>query len=340
MYIQSAQLAFSAQHSIIRKHTVSESLTLKGEALAENQELFKPSASLEIRTPLLAEIDSHSANHDADLLLLIAVIERFTGCPLKRYFLDNHHRDFAETFASLQATTSPFSLELDIQNLGSAADFHYQRNETYLEQESSAYMISGKLTLADGHCLEMSFQAEMNREYRSENHIEIHSGEFAKDPLVIHLDDESLQLTDQKFDFDLDNNGKPDSIAFLQGNSGFLAWDKNNDGKINNGGELFGPQSNDGFQELAAYDEDDNGFIDERDGLYKRLEIYNKNDQGEDCRKKLYECKIGAISVNAINTPFQVKDSTNTTAAIVRNSSFYLTNDFKAGMVQQVDWVI
>ncbi len=37
------------------------------------------------------------------------------------------------------------------------------------------------------------------------------------------------------------------NIAFATGNSGFLAFDKNADGMINDGSELFGPESGNGF---------------------------------------------------------------------------------------------
>jgi hypothetical protein len=45
--------------------------------------------------------------------------------------------------------------------------------------------------------------------------------------------------------------------------SGLLVIDKNLDGKVNDGSELFGPSTGDGFEKLARYDEDRNGWIDE-----------------------------------------------------------------------------
>jgi hypothetical protein len=45
------------------------------------------------------------------------------------------------------------------------------------------------------------------------------------------------------------------------------------DGRVNDGRELFGPITGDGFAELAAYDDDGNNWIDENDGIYDNLSI-------------------------------------------------------------------
>ena len=65
------------------------------------------------------------------------------------------------------------------------------------------------------------------------------------------------------------SDGRKDNISFVQPGSGFLAVDKNNDGKINNGKELFGPNTGNGFDELAKYDSDGNQWIDESDPSLK-----------------------------------------------------------------------
>ena len=52
-------------------------------------------------------------------------------------------------------------------------------------------------------------------------------------------------------------------ISWMKPGDGLLAYDRNADGKANDGRELFGPQSGDGFGELAALDSDGNGAIDE-----------------------------------------------------------------------------
>ena len=65
-------------------------------------------------------------------------------------------------------------------------------------------------------------------------------------------------------------------ISFVGSGSGLLALDKNGDGIINNGTELFGPNTQDGFSELSKYDSDGNGWIDENDSVYDNLRICGK----------------------------------------------------------------
>ncbi len=80
----------------------------------------------------------------------------------------------------------------------------------------------------------------------------------------------------KKLKFDLDGNGKIEEIYFPAKGSGFLAIDLNEDGIINNGFELFGPATANGFEELAKYDEDSNRWIDESNSIFLKLKIWVK----------------------------------------------------------------
>ena len=89
------------------------------------------------------------------------------------------------------------------------------------------------------------------------------------------------ELSDQTFYFDLDADGEEEEISMLKG-SGYLALDKNEDGIINDGSELFGTGNGDGFADLARYDEDGNGWIDENDSIWSKLKIWCKDENGND----------------------------------------------------------
>ena len=102
------------------------------------------------------------------------------------------------------------------------------------------------------------------------------------DPLVINLNTPATSLTPWKFEFDLDQDGKPENISFVNEGSGLLALDLNEDGSINDGGELFGPSTGNGFNELAQYDLDGNHWIDENDPIFDRLRIWTRNEAGEE----------------------------------------------------------
>ena len=71
--------------------------------------------------------------------------------------------------------------------------------------------------------------------------------------------------------------------------------DFNNDGIINDGKELFGPNSGNGFSDLANYDLDKNGWIDENDTIYDKLRIWTKDTEGNDYLLALAKESIWSI---------------------------------------------
>jgi len=120
--------------------------------------------------------------------------------------------------------------------------------------------------------MNITVELNMSREFMSRNKIGYRAGD-AIDSLVINFDGSSTDLTQEKFEFDIDVDGRLDSISFVGSGSGFLAIDLNADNVINDGRELLGPQSGDGFDELLKYDEDGNNWIDENDSVYSDLVI-------------------------------------------------------------------
>ena len=125
---------------------------------------------------------------------------------------------------------------------------------------------------------------------------------------------------DVKFKFDLDSDGKMDEISFAGEGSGFLALDKDGNGKIDDGSELFGTKSGDGFADLAAYDQDGNSWIDENDEIYSQLKVWTKDADGNDKLMNLKEANVGAIYLGSASTEFSIKDETNTMQGAIRKT--------------------
>ena len=125
----------------------------------------------------------------------------------------------------------------------------------------------------------------------------------------------------------------------LREGSGFLALDKNGDGKINDGSELFGTRSGNGFADLAVYDEDGNGWIDENDEIFDKLRVWSKDKDGKDVLKTLKEADVGAIYLGSTNSQFSLTDKKdNEVLGAVRSTGIYLKESTgMAGTVQQVD---
>ncbi len=218
----------------------------------------------------------------------------------------------------------------------------YSYNEFNYEKEKMDFSAQGVIKTADGREINFSVQLSMSREFMSQKSISIRAGDAARvDPLVINLNSNAPSLTDTKFSFDLDCDGKPDQISFLSPGSGFLALDINNDGIINDGSELFGPGSGNGFSELSQYDSDNNNWIDENDDIYDRLRIWTKDDNGNDVLFALGEKGIGAIYLGNIDTDFSIKSAaSNELQGQIRKTGIYVNESGSVGTIQHIDLAI
>lgn len=161
-----------------------------------------------------------------------------------------------------------------------------------------------------------------------------------KDPLVLNFNGNAAGLSETKFSFDLDSDGRAEQVALLNPGSGFLALDKNSDGVINNGAELFGAQSGNGFADLAAHDQDGNRWIDENDAIYARLRIWSRDSSGNDQLVALGQKGVGALYLGSVTTPFDLTGSGNQLFGQVAGSGLFLKEDGSAGTVQQLNLVV
>ncbi len=190
---------------------------------------------------------------------------------------------------------------------------------------------------ADGKELDINIEANLKRSFIQ--HQMIDTRKILRDPLTISLDGGMPTLGEKTFRFDIDSDGKSDQISALKNGSGFLAFDKNKNGYIDDGSELFGSYSGDGFKELQAYDDDKNGWIDENDKIFDKLRIWQKTDT-QDRLVGIGEVGIGAIFLGNAKTEFSIKDlQSNDLKGQIRNSGFFVYKDGKAGVISQIDLV-
>jgi len=212
------------------------------------------------------------------------------------------------------------------------ANIHY-----FSETEETSFSTTGKVITADGREFDFNLSLSMSRSF-TEYYEETYRNTYSLcDPLVINLDTSIASVSDQKFRFDLDGDGELDEISKLSSSSGYLALDLNNDGIINDGNELFGTKSGDGFKDLAKYDSDGNGWIDEADDIWKALKIYVQNDDGTEQLYSLSEKNVGAIYLGNLSTDFSIKDESNQTNAVIRKTGLFLYENGTAGTIQHLD---
>jgi len=194
---------------------------------------------------------------------------------------------------------------------------------------------------ADGRKISLQIDLNVSRDFAYSNNISFRAGDAVKiDPLVINMDVASAEMTEIKFAFDLDVDGNTDNISFVGPGSGFLALDQNNDGSINDGSELFGTRSGDGFADLAAYDGDNNGWIDENDPIYEKLRIWTKDEEGKDVLFALGQKGIGAIYLGSVSTNYGLKDANNQLNGEIAQTDIYINENGSAGTIQHVDVVV
>lgn len=264
--------------------------------------------------------------------VLIRMIEIITG---KKFQLqqqqitqqDIHNRDNTR-----QKTTRQHN-----QNWG----LSYHAEKTIRETEFTALDAQGNIKTTDGREIAFKLELNMSREFIQHEQIDITAGAARlQDPLVINLNGNAAQLLTNQFSFDLNTDGTNETIFQLSPDSGLLALDRNNDGEINNGSELFGAMTGDGFAELAQYDDDKNGFIDEADNIFSKLKLWLHTAQGESQLLGLLQANVGAIYLGHITTPFDLRDQQNNLQGRIRDSGIFLAETGTVGTVQQLDLVI
>ena len=272
------------------------------------------------------------AQHDPMLQLIRAVVAMLTGKEI----------DITEA-TPIASTENPAPQQTAPVQPESSAGIVYEKRVSYSESESTSFTTKGTVQTSDGRQISFDLSLTMSRSFHSEatTSLQVGNARKTRDPLVINFAGTSVQLTDQRFAFDLNADGTAsERINFVTGGSGFLTFDRNNDGRINNGSELFGAKTGDGFAELAQFDDDHNGWIDENDAIFTKLGVWSKSADGSDRFQTLADAGVGAISLSKLSTSFSIKDVVNQLKAQIRSTSVLLKENGTASTVQQVDLTV
>jgi hypothetical protein len=334
MIISSAQVQLNAQHQSVSTQLESldfqfwktnDSSSNRPEVKLSNQSISSEPA---IETQ---QIESLRKNLELEISLLKRLIERLTGRKLNFYIPDIRPEANADIHID-QPPTQP-----NQSNFGLRLDY----SSTLHESETLSFGASALINTSDGRQIEVDLNINYARELEINQNFSLRAGQALKDPLVLNFSGNALQLASETFKFDLDIDGVIDQIPLFQSDSAFLALDKNNDGTINDGSELFGAKSGDGFNELSQYDSDGNQWIDEADPVFSQLRLFRIGSDGQQQLISLNDKGVGAIYLNKVATPFQLRDrQDNHLAGALKSSSLYLQESGEAGSIQQLDLVI
>lgn len=334
-----------ASHSASSRHAVSERLRAwvgsrrpDFEGMGQASPAALPSAVVKVSARARdsqaaiteAKEATDAADNDPRLSLIKAMVEMLTGRKINTV-------STADVGADVKPVDVPDPNQAQVrQNAGWGVE--YDRRESVDETEQTRFSAQGVIKTTDGKEISFSLNLTMARAYREETGVSLRAGDARKkDPLVLNFGGTAAQLADSRFRFDLNSDGKAENVPLLSGGSGYLAIDRNGDGKITSGTELFGPQTGNGYQELARLDADGNGWIDQNDAAYDKLRVWTPDAGGAGTLATLKERNVGALYLGSLATPFELRTAGNDSLGSVRSSGIYLCEDGKAGTMQQVD---
>lgn len=339
MRITDSSVEFASQHAQTQSVDVRESLrvTVTPPPAPRTDTAEFSSAATERASRTSLDEDEEEVL-DPELELLKTIVEHFLGrkLHLKRMPTQAEMQEKAEAGASPQRRTS----RAGGAPQGPGVAIAYDREERRVETEQTTVQAEGVIKTSDGKEIAFTLEMQMARVEVETEEFHLRAGNAqATDPLVINFDRPAAELTANRVAFDLDSDGQDERLAGLAAGSGWLALDRDGDGKITSGRELFGPSSGDGYAELAAEDADASGWIDEGDTVFARLVLVT--GQGEDglATMSLSQAGVGAIGLGRAEAPFTYKDASGQTLGISRGAGLFVSEDGSVGTTQQVDVV-
>jgi hypothetical protein len=285
-------------------------------------------------------LDNADQSLDPKLSMIKRLIEIFTGKKINLTDISDVNEDASDPEFSDCCPENQDTANNEAQQM-EGWGVRYNLEESYSESEQTGVSMQGFVRTSDGQEIAFNLDLQMERSYLEQNNVSIRLGDAARiDPLVINFDGTAAQLTDWRFEFDLNSDGDKEEIPFVSSGSGILVFDKNGDMQVNEGTELFGPSTGNGFAELAALDEDNNNWIDENDTAYKSLSIWLRDQEGNESLTSLSQSGIGALNIGYIKSPFDLTDQNNNLKGQILSTGIYLNNSGTAGSIQQLDLVI
>jgi iron-regulated protein frpC len=133
------------------------------------------------------------------------------------------------------------------------------------------------------------------------------------DPLTLDLDGDGIETLASNGHngalFDHDKDGIRTATGWISKDDGLLIYDRNGDGVVNDGSELFGDntllkngeRAANGYQALAELDENSDGKVDAADSAFAKLRVWRDRNQDGISQKDelltLEEAKVKAFNL-------------------------------------------
>ena len=194
--------------------------------------------------------------------------------------------------------------------------FHYKNDpeNTYYGHGNKYYWDGKDLIINDGLTVKNFNNGDLNIRLREKDDTrpDFKDAEDIRSPIIIDMNGDGVKTTAQGKHtyFDHDGNSFAENTGWVDSNDALLVLDRNQNGLIDDGKELFGSntllssgkKAQNGFEALAEFDENRDGVIDTADSVWSRLQLWqdkNQNglvDEGE--LLSLSNTQITAIGLN------------------------------------------
>lgn len=304
------------------------------------QNVMNSNATQKISSHDEIEDATYEKPKDVKLQLMVLVLEGFFGhaIDISSFSLNPNKEEINGDMSSVIdvfSATSSTLIEIDGQSFqqGDLLSVEiWQSHEQHLN-----YQVQGKFNINDQE-LTLNYSLSLSSKSVSYSKVEI-SAAALKDPIIVQFGSQGIGEIKGQKDFAINEDNILDELPIFSGDVGYLVYDKNNNQQADDGSELFGPKTGQGFIELAQLDSNKNGFIDVEDQHFDQLYLWQPSDDNNPTEQwlSLKDAKIQAISLSAISTPFDFYDQQGKVQAQLRQSSFAISENGLGRGVHQVD---
>jgi Ca2+-binding RTX toxin-like protein len=164
-------------------------------------------------------------------------------------------------------------------------------------------------------------------------------------PIVLDLDRDGIETTSVAAGphFDHNSDGFAEQSGWAKGDDGLLVLDRNGNGSIDNGGELFGNntvlgngrKAANGFEALAELDANADGRIDASDAAYAMLKVWR--DLNQDGISQAEELKtLGELGIQSIATAYTESTAVDANGNLHKQIGTFTWNDGSSSAAEDV----
>lgn len=165
------------------------------------------------------------------------------------------------------------------------------------------------------------------------------------DPIVLDLDGngiDTISVDEGGVYFDLDNNGFAEKTGWINPNDGILALDRDGNGLIDAGKELFGDRTilddgttaSSGFEALAYLDSNQDWIIDENDDLFSDLRVWiDANQDGVSSPQELFS--LAQVGVKSIDLNYSYDGQVDASGNVVARVGSFTRQDGTTSSVKE-----